>query len=394
MDAAGPADADASRLLAQRLESIATLTAGVAHDLMNTLASVHMGLDLLRPGTPESERWIVSALEENVRRGMEALRQIQWLAACTEGEPLIYQPVHLLKEVQKLMHRDFPPLEVVTDYPEEVCLLSGDPLLLRQLLIALCLHARSRLPLGGSLTLRARSVVLDETYAAQRSGALLGTHLRIDVESRLVRPLAGVRAPGDGGGEFPPALLAALDRQGGFFEVGPPDAPDATGAQTASLRAYLPAAVLAPGSAPGVVATSPEDRGRGERVLVVEPQPTLRALLAAALERSGYRSLAAADGAGGLALLAAAEPPVAVALCAAETVLREGTGVLRAFGTIRSGVPVLVTGPPAALAGLVIPPLGDPAGRIAALPAPFTAAELAHALRAVLCVAVDRGAGA
>lgn len=378
------ADVDASRLLAQRLESIATLTAGVAHDLMNTLASVHMGLDLLGPSIRESERWIVGALEENVRHGMDALRQIQWLAAGQEGEPLIYQPVHLIKEVQKLMRREFPPIDVVTDYPAEVCLLSGEPLLLRQLLIALCLQARSRLPLGGSLTLRARSVALDETYAAQRPGARLGTHLQVDVESRSAHPLAAAPAPGDGGAECPPALLAALERQGGLFEVLPIDA------HTVSLRVYLPAAVLAPGSAAAVVETCADDRGHGEPVLIVEPHPTLRALLVAAVERSGYRSLAAADGADGLALLARAEPPVAVALCAAETLLREGTGVLRALGTIRSGVPVLVTGPPSALAG--IPAIVD--SRVAILPGPFTAAELAHALRAALTAAVDRSVSA
>ncbi len=379
------ADVDASRLLAQRLESIAALTTGVAHDLMNTLASVGMALDLLGPGIQESERWIVSAVEQDLRRGREQVRQIQWLAAGREGEPLTYQPVHLLKEVQKLMHRDFPPVEVVTDYPEEVCLLSGEPLLLRQLLIALCLEARSRLSSGGSLTLRARSVVFDEAYAAQQRGAHPGTHLQIDVESHAARPLAAAAAPADGGGECPPALLAALERQGGFFAARPIDA------QTTSLRFCLPAAVLVEVGAAEDGETGADDRGQGERVLIVEPHPTLRALFAAALERRGYRSLAVADGAAGLALLAAAEPPVAVALCAAETLRRDGTGVLGALGTIRSGVPVLVTGSPAALAGIVIPPAGDPGSRVAALPAPFTAAELAHALRAALTAAVGTG---
>jgi CheY-like chemotaxis protein len=397
MDLAGPApvatvsniasaDEDASRLLAQRLESIATLTAGVAHDLMNTLASVSMALDLLGQDTRESERWIVGALEEDVRRGRDGVRQIQWLAAAREGEPLIYQPIHLIKEVQKLVRRELPAIEVVTDYPEEVCLLSGEPLLLRQLLVALCLHARSRLPLGGSLTLRAHSAVLDETYAAQRAGARLGPHLRIDVESCAARALAAAPELDDGAWQCPPALLAALERQGGFFEVRPSDG------RTSAVRIYLPAAGPAPAAAAGAAEIGAEDRGHGEHVLIVEPHHTLRALLAATVERSGYRGLAAADGAEGLAQLVQAKPPVAAALCAAESLLREGTGVLHAIRRIRAGIPVLVTGPPSALAGIAA--IAGPGGVVQTLAGPFTGAELVHALRAALAANADRGVSA
>jgi len=392
MDPAGPAnlasaEADASRLMAQRLESIATLTAGVAHDLMNTLASVSMALDLLGQDTPESERWIVGALEEDVRRGRDGVRQIQWLAAAREGEPLIYQPIHLIKEVQKLVRRELPAIEVITDYPEEVCLLSGEPLLLRQLLVALCLHARSHLPLGGSLTLRAHSADLDEAYAAQRAGARLGPHLRIDVESRAAPALAAAPELDNGAWHCPPALLAALERQGGFFEARPSDG------QTSAVRIYLPAAGPTPASAAasaaGTAEICAEDRGHGEHVLIVEPHHTLRALLAAAVERSGYRCLAASDGAEGLALLVQAKPPVAAALCAAESLLREGTGVLHAIRRIRSGIPVLVTGPPSALAGIAA--IAGPGGVVRTLAGPFTGAELTHALRAALAAGAGRG---
>jgi len=226
MDLVGRASAeeDASRLLAQRLESIAALTAGVVHDLMNTLTSVSMAFDLFGQSAPASERALLGALDEDVRRGRDALRQMLWLAAAREGEPLIYQPLHLIKEVQKLMGRQLPPIEVITDYPREACLLDGEPLLLRQLLIGLCLHARSRLPRGGSLTLRAGSALLDER-----------TYLRIDVESRAAHPFPS----GNGAWsewEYPPALLHVLERQGGFFEALRVDA------QTRALRVYLPAA--------------------------------------------------------------------------------------------------------------------------------------------------------
>jgi CheY-like chemotaxis protein len=47
----------------------------------------------------------------------------------------------------------------------------------------------------------------------------------------------------------------------------------------------------------------PPRRGRGQTVLVVDDEPSLRTVLAEALDSAGYRVLEAADGPGGLGLL-------------------------------------------------------------------------------------------
>ena len=159
---------------------------------------------------------------------------------------------HPIREIKRLADEALRQLDRTFD---EMYSAIGRPsipperLLKGQLLIALCLQARSRLPLGGALTLRARSVVFDEAYAAQRSGARLGTHLQVDVESRAARPLAPASVPADGGGECPPALLAALERQGGFFAARQIDA------DTVSLRICLPAAALTEAGAAAPVET-------------------------------------------------------------------------------------------------------------------------------------------
>jgi CheY-like chemotaxis protein len=354
------------------MESVAALTAGIAHNLNNTLAAVMMALDLVGPGLAESQRWIAGALEDSVRRGIDAVRQMLWIAAVRDGEALTYQPLHLLRDVHKLLREGLPPaIEVVTDHPPEVCLVHGDPSLLHQILLALCLEAYSRLPLGGTLTLRASNSAVAESDAVQWPGAHPGDHLRVEVESRGARPL---RAPASAPAvpELPATLRAALAREGGFFAARQLDA------QTSSLNVYLPAAgaetgpPVPPETTPAAVEPRP---GEGRAVLVVEPDPLLRRALAAVLDRHGYRVLAAEDGAQGLAELLRGEEPVAAVLFAAQSVLRDGAGVLRAIGLLRTGTRILLTGDPAALAAVAAPGEGT-----ATLASPFTAAEMLRAL--------------
>jgi CheY-like chemotaxis protein len=388
MDSAASDGIEAGRLHALRVESLSALAAGITHDLANTFASVNMALDLLAPGVREKDRWILSSLETSVHRGMEAVRQILFLASAREEEPLIYQAVHLMRDVQKLLRDALPPaIALASEHLDEVCLVRGEPLVLRQLLLTLGLQAASDLPLGGELTLRAASATLDTVYCAQQPCARQGLHLRVDVESRGTASLAGAE-PRSQPAAPPPALLAALDREGGFLEARRPDArtmvtsvflPGLPPAEPAGAPADgAPCGVAPCGVAPCGVApcgVAPCDQGRGEAVLVVEPHSTLREALTAVLDRHGWRALATADAAQGLARLAQSAGPFGAVLFAARSLLRDGCGALRAASLLCPAATILVTGD-----RLTLSAIPQPGAPVSTLESPFTAAQLLQAL--------------
>lgn len=214
MESQGEQDPRAIYLLRQRVESIAALASGLAHDLMSVLASISMSIELLGPKLAPEDAWLAETLAEGVQRGNEGVRQIFWLAATKTGGPILYDPLHLVKETRSLMAQAFPGIRVSADYPAEVGVVHGEPSLLRQLLIGLCIEACTRMPVPQTLDLRASRVTAGTTEG--RAGA----RARFDIESRTEdgEPAAAIAEAAWRDRPAMAALLAAVAEQGGTVE--------------------------------------------------------------------------------------------------------------------------------------------------------------------------------
>ncbi|HXO41394.1 MAG TPA: hypothetical protein VN999_08105 [Thermoanaerobaculia bacterium] len=155
---------DSRRLRLGRLESLAALAGGISHELSNLAASVLMSAQVFEGSCQdEASRQVLASLDELARRLQHAGRQLHWLARGVAGEPTVFQPQYLLADVQKLARVAFPPsVTVITRYPPDLWPLAGEPLLVFQLLLALCLEARDHLPDGGTLILAARNEEMGE----------------------------------------------------------------------------------------------------------------------------------------------------------------------------------------------------------------------------------------
>lgn len=209
-------DAEAGLHSEQRLESVATLAAGIAHDLMSSLASISMSLELLGPKLGPEDAWLADSLSAALLRTKVGVRQVSWLAAAKTGGPVLFDPLHLVKESRSLLSQAFPGVRVSADYPAEVGLVRGEPALLRRLLLGLCTEACTRLPERGTLNLRA-------SRAGQGAGeGLPGMRARFEIESRATggEPLRAAGAAAWRDRPPMPALLAAFAAQGGTVDGG------------------------------------------------------------------------------------------------------------------------------------------------------------------------------
>ncbi|HYL06766.1 MAG TPA: hypothetical protein VE075_12045 [Thermoanaerobaculia bacterium] len=234
-----------------RLESLAALAGGVTHELSNLAASVMMSVQLLEPCcSAAADRLVLTSLEDLARRLQHAGRQLHWLARGVAGEPTVFQPQYLLADLQKLARVAFPEsITVITRYPPDLWPLAGDPLVVFQLLLALCLEARAHLRDGGTLVLAARNEVKED-----------GRHVVLEAAAE---PLAGApsAAPPAAASQAPLAAAAAdrrraaADAKRAAIASGGFTAPLPRGAAGRGRRAYLPAAVLEPTLS---VATRPE----------------------------------------------------------------------------------------------------------------------------------------
>ncbi len=195
---------------AHRVESLAALAAGIAHDLNNVLASGLMAIELLAGGPAESpSARLLGALEESVRRAAGLVRQLLWFARGAEEAGAPYQPKHLVTELQKLVAALLPRgSEIETYYPPDLHLLSADPHEVYQLLLGLLRAAWTALPAaGGVLTLAARNARADEAPAEAAGAAQVVFEVRPappagppEALSALLATLGGTAAPPQPGG--------------------------------------------------------------------------------------------------------------------------------------------------------------------------------------------------
>ncbi|MGH9360385.1 MAG: hypothetical protein ACRD2T_00605, partial [Thermoanaerobaculia bacterium] len=144
---------DDARAAVGRAETICALAGGLAHHLNNLLATALMSVDLLDSGARSpDERQVIAGLEESLRGGVALVRQMLWLARAGEGEPISFQLRNLLADAQRMLRAVLPAgQEIVTDYPPELPLLHGDPVLAYRLLIQLGLAAAEAAGGEGSL---------------------------------------------------------------------------------------------------------------------------------------------------------------------------------------------------------------------------------------------------
>ncbi|MCI0744757.1 MAG: PAS domain S-box protein, partial [Verrucomicrobia subdivision 3 bacterium] len=100
---------EAQLLRNQRMESIGTLAGGIAHDLNNALAPILMSVQLLKDKfTDDQSRRMLSILETSAKRGADMVKQVLTFARGVDGERVLLQTRHLLKEVAKIVGDTFP----------------------------------------------------------------------------------------------------------------------------------------------------------------------------------------------------------------------------------------------------------------------------------------------
>jgi PAS domain S-box-containing protein len=290
----------------QRLESIGTLAGGIAHDLNNALAPIMMSAELLRLEFPDTASRLLEVIQASAKRGADMVKQLLTFAKGIEGERLLLQPRHLLKEMEKLIQNTFlNEIELRTHYPKDLWTILGDATQLHQVLLNLCVNARDAMPGGGTLTLEGENQELDAAHASTvpeaKPGRYVvwrvkdtGTGIPPEVLERIFDPFFTTKGPDKGTGLGLSTTLGIVKSHGGFIRVC------STPGQGSTFAVYLPACGT---DASGTALLTKADtafRGHGETILVVDDEPAMCIVLRTILTKFNCKVLTAGDGADAL----------------------------------------------------------------------------------------------
>jgi PAS domain S-box-containing protein len=294
---------EAQFLRAQRLESVGALASGIAHDLNNVLAPIVLGAQMLRESVRDNTaRSLLETMEKSAKRGADIVQQVLTFARGSAGQRVSLQLRHLLREMVAIAEETFPKnIKIEAEMPDDVWPIEGDPTQLHQALMNLCVNARDAMPEGGTLTLAAANVTIDEATAAQTPGATPGRFVRLcvtdtgsgippEVAARLFEPFFTTKGVGKGTGLGLSTVLGILKGHRGFMRL------DTQMGRGTTFELYFPAASVAVADArPGTA--RPWPRAGGELVLLVDDEAPVREVARQALEEFGYRVINCAAGA-------------------------------------------------------------------------------------------------
>jgi len=293
---------EAQLLQAQKMEAIGQLAGGVAHDFNNILAATIMNLALLKatPQMPQAAQSIVRELEKRTERAASLTRQLLLFGRrqIMEQQRLNLNEVvaGMLNMLRRLLGEH---IDIVWKGGPDAVWVEGDPSMLEQVIVNLCVNARDAMPKGGKLSLHTGKVVLNPADANRHEDARPGDFIRLSVVDtgtgmddptlkRIFEPFFTTKEMGKGTGLGLATVYGIIRQHQGWIEVQ--SRPNAG----STFKVYLPEAPK-----PASVETAEPEmvvQGKGETILLVEDDEALRDLVALNLETQGYRVVQASNG--------------------------------------------------------------------------------------------------
>jgi PAS domain S-box-containing protein len=295
--------AEADRLRFSKLESLATLAGGLAHDFNNILTTImgHISLALLDQPEGPNRRYLAEA-ERACTQAQKLSRQLLTFA---KGGAPIKELISVAKLVAETVSFCCAGSTVrcIIDFPPDLWVIEADPGQISQVIQNLAINALQAMPTGGALAVQGENLEL------QASGELplepgkyvkliikdQGVGIPADHLSRIFDPYFTTKQTGSGLGLA--TAHSVVQGHHGHIMV------ESVLGEGTIFTIYLPALPqkLAPPDRKGAVLT-----GEG-RILVMDDEEMVRHTLEIMLGRLGYQVTLARDGAEALELFQQAQ---------------------------------------------------------------------------------------
>ncbi len=293
--------AEAALRQAQKMEAMGQLTGGVAHDFNNLLMVASSGLDLMdRTTDPDRRERLKNGIRQAIDRGADLTQQ---LLAFSRKTPLRSQVVDLatvLAGMRDVLDRSLrEDIAVRVDSPPGLWRVELDPSQFEVAILNIALNARDAMPEGGIITVRLRNVPSGDGEADRVSVAIsdTGAGMSPELAARVFEPFFTTKEVGKGTGLGLSQVYGFVNASGGEVnfasQIG-----QGTTVSMSLPRSKNPSSLAAAPGAP--VAMSAEGL---RRVLYVEDDDRVAALVAEMLEELGYQVVRAKDASIALGLL-------------------------------------------------------------------------------------------
>ncbi len=216
---------------AQKMEAVAVLSRGVAHDFNNILNIIHGHVSLLgRDFTiNETQNEHLERIEEMIHRGAGLVRQFLNFTRGTKNKISPIDLNSLIAESTEMFGSITSDIQIFNDYDQALWVVEADSGQIEQVLINLYLNAWQAMAEGGELYIKTANITIDKT-AGKSEEILPGNYVKVTVtdtgigmdretEARIFEPYFTTKEVGVGTGLGLTSVYRIIKEQKGFIEV-------------------------------------------------------------------------------------------------------------------------------------------------------------------------------
>ncbi len=289
-------------LQSQKMESLGRLTAGIAHDINNSLTVLLVNTQIAQKSLPQDVQKAdekLKEIEQTIKKMGEFTKK---LLIFSREQPAMMRTVDLNSIINDFMRvmlkalRENIKIELIL--APKLPNVKADPALINQLLLNLIINAQEAIPDSGRILIETYTRYIDQEYSDFHLDAKPGNYVVLsvtdtgvgiskDIINRIFEPFFTTKEHGTGLGLS--IVYGIVKQHGGFInvysEVG----------QGTTFRVYLPA-VYEEEKEEFEKIEKVEIRGGSETILLAEDEERLRITVADILQSLGYKVYSAGNG--------------------------------------------------------------------------------------------------
>ena len=373
----------------QKMEAVGQLAGSVAHDFNNLLTVIKAYSGLVAEQFDEASpvRKDVVEIQRAAGRAASLTQQLLAFSRKQTLQPRVLDLNMVSRELEPMLRRLInEDIRIVMRHDGALGRVRADPVQIEQVLINLVVNARDAMPGGGTITIETANVELDAAYHARHTVVAPGSYVMLAVtdtgigmdvatKAKIFEPFFTTKPSGKGTGLGLSTVYGIVKQSSGYVWVYSEPGLGTT------FKVYLPRL-----EADEIVATAAEHPAiaphiGSEIVLLVEDESSVRSLARRVLERNGYTVLEAHDGRDALRVADQYRQPIQLLVTDMMMPELSGRDVWMTLNGRRPELRVLFmsgyTNDDMIRRGLLNP-------GAAFLQKPFTAIDLARAVRGVL----------
>jgi len=289
-------------LLSQKMETVATLIGGLAHDFNNQLGVILGNASFIKDQMDQESEYYeeLDAIESTALKARIMINQLMMFAPHRHYQ---FEPTsvnQLVNNMVDFIAHSFPKnITITKDIQANPDITVGDPNNLYQALLNICVNARDAMPEGGHITVTTRNVIQDSGIYDQSSDRFIQISVTDDGEGmdeetcrRICEPFFTTKCEQGGSGLGMSVTYSIIQHHAGILcvdskkgrgtrvEIALPQADQTAEAEETIDGDFLRART---GSEPGTI-------------LIVDDEPQVRAMILRIFEKEGFKVHLAENG--------------------------------------------------------------------------------------------------